>query len=86
VSDKKFAPARRKFHLHSGRTIGGSGFAFNRPSCILCRVFDGRECEYRYCTHCFSGLLGIIGLYGHKRRRSVGAIVRRSRKIYKESE
>lgn len=83
MSDKRFSPARNKFWVHSGHTIGARGFSFNRPRCKLCRVFDGRECEYKYCVYCFAQLLGISGIYGANRRRRVGGIVRRSRELYK---
>ena len=77
--------ARNKFHLHSGHSIGPNGFSFNYPACRLCRLFDGKVCEHKYCYHCFAYLLGISGQYGSRRRRAVGAIVRRVRKLYQKS-
>lgn len=74
--------ARNKFWLHSCRRIGPSGATFNRPACFLCGLFDGNHCKYKYCNRCFLGLLGISGVKGSRRRRAVGAIVRKSRKMY----
>ena len=76
--------SRNKFWLHSGRKIGDNGFSFNRPACTLCDLYDGRECGYKYCAHCFLQLLFISGMRGSRRRRAVGAIVRRTRKLYQK--
>lgn len=83
VSDSRRAPFRvYNTAMHRGIPLGFGGFTFNRPACLLCRCFDGQECRYKYCKHCFVHLLGISGMYGSRRRRAVGAIIRRSRKLY----
>lgn len=75
-----------KLWLHSGRRIGAGGFAFNCATCKLCKRYDGRVCEHRYCQYCFVGLLGLSGRIGSDRRRKIGAIARANRKRYEQEK